>query len=744
MLEFLWLIPAAPLLGFALVGYLGITRRIGDRGAHTIAVGASALAFVLSLAAVIQYAGLPGDPGQRFAVTIADWMPLGDVFVKGWAPGTHAGQVHPLTVGWTFAIDNLTCVMLLVVTGIGTLIHVYATGYMKGERAYFKFFAYLNLFMAMMLTLVLAGNFMVLFVGWEGVGLCSYLLIGFYYDRMFDRESGMSCADCGRKAFVTNRIGDFGFILGVLLLLVTFGTFDFADITAAINAGSAGLYGSALLTGIGILLFVGATGKSAQIPLFVWLPDAMAGPTPVSALIHAATMVTAGVYMLSRMAALYWHAPGAMLLVAAVGCLTAVFAGSMGMAQYDIKKVLAYSTVSQLGYMFLGVGVGAFGAAVFHLVTHAFFKACLFLGAGSVISAAGHSNDMRHYGGLRKFMPLTARTFLIATLAISGFPFLSGFMSKDEILAKSLLSNHGVFGLWIVGTIGAVMTSFYMFRCYFMTFEGESRTPAGLKHHGEVRESPRAMTWVLAALAAGAIVVGFIGIPTGVTGLVHGPDINWLAHKLEPVVGARGVAAARPHGEGHGEAAVPGGHGVEHAAAVEHAAESGIAPGVVPEGARHPGLAGEWGLFLLAIAVFGSGFLIARNVFTGPPARAAALGERFALPRRLLYRKWFVDEAYEAALLGPFRRACDAFYAFDRWVVDGVVNGTARLTLLLAHVDAGIDRWGVDQAVDGVGALVTSGSRGLRRIQSGYVQSYAATVVVGAFVLVAAYVLFTR
>ncbi len=753
MLDFLWLIPALPLLGFCLCGLLGLTRRIGDKGAHTIAIAASGLAFLASVAAVFAYAGMPGEPGERFAVTIADWMPLGDVFVKGWAPGTHAGQVHPLTIGWTFAIDNLTCVMLLVVTGIGTLIHVYATGYMKGEKAYFKFFAYLNLFMSMMLTLVLAGNFMVMFVGWEGVGLCSYLLIGFYYDRMFDKESGMSCADCGRKAFVTNRIGDFGFMLGVLLLLVTFGTLDFAALTAAINAGSAGLYGTALLTGIGILLFVGATGKSAQIPLFVWLPDAMAGPTPVSALIHAATMVTAGVYMLSRMAALYWHAPGAMLVVAVVGCLTAVFAGSMGMAQYDIKKVLAYSTVSQLGYMFLGVGVGAFGAAVFHLVTHAFFKACLFLGAGSVISAAGHTNDMRHYGGLKKFMPVTSRTFLIATLAISGFPFLSGFMSKDEILAKTLLSNHGVLALWIAGTIGAVMTSFYMFRCYYMTFEGANRTPAELKHHGEVKESPKAMTWVLSTLAAGAIVVGFIGIPTGVTGLVHGPDVNWFAHKLAPVVGAQGVARARAHGAEHGTAAgdgetAPAGgaqprpHGDEGAAV--HAAAAGAPAHVIPEGAKHAGLAGEWGLFALAVAVFGTGLLVARNVFTGPPARAAALGERLALPRRLLHRKWFVDEAYQAGVLGPFRRLCDVFYAFDRWVIDGAVNGTARLTLLIAHVDAGIDRWGVDQAVNGVGALVKGGSRGLRRLQSGYVQSYAATVVVGAFVLVAAYVLFTR
>ncbi len=764
MLPYLWLIPVLPLAGFLLVGGLGITGKLSDRGAHRIAIAASALAFLVALSCVVdfsggvaKYASAPPSSGiratvqtaeqaERFALTVASWMPFGDTILRGWSPD-HAKHAV-LNVDWTFAIDALTCVMLLVVTGIGTLIHVYSTGYMQGERGYFRFFCYLNLFMSMMLTLVLAGNFAVMFVGWEGVGLCSYLLIGFYYDRVFDRESGMTCSDAGRKAFLTNRVGDFGFMLGVLLLMVTFGTLDFADIAAKINSSSAFWYGSGLLAGIGVLLFVGATGKSAQIPLYVWLPDAMAGPTPVSALIHAATMVTAGVYMLARMSALYWHAPAAMMVVAVVGCATAVFAGTMGTAQYDIKKVLAYSTVSQLGYMFLGVGVGAYGAAVFHLVTHAFFKACLFLGAGAVIARAGHSNDMRHYGGLRKFMPITAATFLVSTLAISGFPLLSGFMSKDEILAKALFSTRGSVWLWAFGTLGAVMTSFYMFRALYMTFYGSNRTPDELKGH--LGESPRAMTVVLQVLAAGAVLVGFLGVPEGVTKLVGAGDYNWFAHKLAPVVMARGIVAGGGHagGEEHGTAA-------EHMTIAGHAAAPeahGGAPlaaaadgSVLREGLRrHPSAGEEWGLFVLAGVVFLGGLAVARWSYGNDGRKAEELAPKLSYVRRLLHRKWFVDEVYGLVFLRPFAATCRLFSGVDRWAVDGAVNGTARTTLVLSWVQSAFDKWVVDLAVNAAGWFVKMGGWTLRRLQTGYVQSYAAVLVVGTFVLLAAYVLLAR
>ncbi len=387
----------------------------------------------------------------RFETTVGTWIPAGP-FV-----GSRLADADGfLRIDYGFQLDPLSAIMILVVTGVGFLIHVYSTGYMAHEEGYSRFFTYLNLFMGMMLVLVLANNFLLMFVGWEGVGLCSYLLIGFFTDRMFDAKSGMTCADAGRKAFITNRIGDFAFVIGVLLVLFFFHSADFSEVAAAINGHSVGLYGSFLMTAVGILLFLGACGKSAQIPLYVWLPDAMAGPTPVSALIHAATMVTAGVYMLARSSAIYWHAPGAMLVVAVVGLATAVFAATMGLAQNDIKKVLAYSTVSQLGLMFLGAGVGSFVASIFHLMTHAFFKACLFLGSGSVIHGMGGEQDIQKMGGLKRQMPVTYRTFLISTLAIAGIPPLAGFFSKDEIFVGALTSVRGHWLLWLFGLGGGL------------------------------------------------------------------------------------------------------------------------------------------------------------------------------------------------------------------------------------------------------------------------------------------------
>src|SRR4051812_17450428 len=465
-----------------------------------------------------------GGTREAFVHTYYTWVPAG----LG-----HAGNpIADFGVDFAFRIDPLSCTMLLIVTWIGFLIHVYATGYMSHETGYTRFFTYLNLFMFMMLLLVLGANYMVMFVGWEGVGLCSYLLIGFYYDKNF-------AADAGKKAFITNRIGDFGFILGVFLIFNTFGTSDYGKVFALVSTNPHAYAGIA--TAICLLLFVGACGKSAQIPLYVWLPDAMAGPTPVSALIHAATMVTAGVYMVVRSNPLFRLSPTAMGVVATVGALTAIFAATIGIAQNDIKKVLAYSTVSQLGYMFLAAGVGAFTAAIFHVMTHAFFKACLFLGAGSVIHGVGGEQDMRKMGGLRKYMPRTHWTMLVATIAIAGIPPLAGFFSKDEILAGAWGVNKL---LWLVGFLTAGITAFYMFRLYFMTFsgtyrgaqvegietsepehgghnlipdrrhldEGDEHLDKAHGHHVHAHaphESPWSMTGVLAILAILSIVGGF-------------------------------------------------------------------------------------------------------------------------------------------------------------------------------------------------------------------------------------------
>lgn len=469
----LWLIPLVPLLGFLLNGLFG--RRMAKPLISLIAVGSVALSFLYVL------------------LILSKLWPLNTLFAEHYFTWIQSGF---LQVGFDMSVDRLTAVMLLIVTGVGLLIHVYSIGYMAQEEGYWRFFSYLNLFMFFMLTLVLASNLLLLFVGWEGVGLCSYLLVGFYF-----RETWASNA--ANKAFIVNRIGDFGFMLGILLTVVAFHTLDFGRIAAAMSGMPAGAT-TGTITAIALLLFVGATGKSAQIPLYIWLPDAMAGPTPVSALIHAATMVTAGVYMVARMSFLYNHAPSAMTVVAVTGLLTAVFAATIGVTQNDIKKVFAYSTVSQLGYMFLGAGVGAYSASIFHVMTHAFFKALLFLGAGSVIHGLAGEQDLRHMGGLRKYMPITCITLLVASLAISGFPGFSGFFSKDAILSAAYV--HAPWMFW-VGAITASLTAFYVFRAFFMAFFGEYRG------HHHPHESPAVMTLpliVLALLAAGG---GFINIP---------------------------------------------------------------------------------------------------------------------------------------------------------------------------------------------------------------------------------------
>jgi NADH-quinone oxidoreductase subunit L len=503
----LWLIPVLPLAGAAINGFLG--KRSSRRAVTTVALVFCGAAFAWALLVAARFSSLE-LPYQEF---LAHWIRSGS-----------------FTADFAFYLDQLSLVMLLVVTGVGFLIHIYSVGYMWDDPGYYRFFSYLNLFMFFMLTLVLANNYLLMFIGWEGVGLASYLLIGFW----ITKDSAVSA---GKKAFIVNRIGDFGFLIGLFLLIKHFGSLNFTQVFTAVGALPAGVETDVLLATIGILLMVGAAGKSAQIPLYVWLPDAMEGPTPVSALIHAATMVTAGVYMVSRSHAIFERAPAALAVVAILGTLTALFAATIGIAQTDIKKVLAYSTVSQLGYMFMACGVGAFSDGIFHLMTHAFFKGLLFLAAGSVIHACGGEQDMRRMGGLRSFIPWTFLTMTIATLAIAGIPPLAGFWSKDEILWQAYSSPHGSWILWLIGIIAAFLTSFYMFRLWYMTFFGDYHG-AHVDEHGQVahhkdehdhglpHESPPVMLIPLMILAVLSLVGGFVGWG------------NHFEHFLAPVFGA--------------------------------------------------------------------------------------------------------------------------------------------------------------------------------------------------------------
>jgi NADH-quinone oxidoreductase subunit L len=670
------------------------------------------------LAAIVVWTYVSGGTEKPFEHVYYTWIPQG--------LGHAASGLADFAVNFAFRIDPLSCTMLLIVTWIGFLIHIYATGYMSHEKGYTRFFTYLNLFMFMMLLLVLGANYGVMFVGWEGVGLCSYLLIGFYYDKNF-------AADAGKKAFITNRIGDFGFVLGLFLIFNTFGSSDYTRVFAQISANPHAYSGVA--TAICLLLFVGACGKSAQIPLYVWLPDAMAGPTPVSALIHAATMVTAGVYMVVRSNALFRLSPTAMMVVATIGAATAIFAATIGLAQNDIKKVLAYSTVSQLGYMFLAAGVGAFTAAIFHVMTHAFFKACLFLGAGSVIHGCGGEQDMRKMGGLRKYMPRTHLTMLIATLAISGVPFFAGFYSKDEILAGAYAYAKPI---WIIGVITAGMTAFYMFRLYFMTFWGhyrgaevegiESSEPAhgghnlipdqrhldqGDEHsdkaHGhhvhshDPHESPLSMTGVLMVLALLSIVGGYVGWPAALGG----------AH---PTPFQRGLAPALPAlGEEHFE--------FHEAAQAE-----------------------ELILMAISVAVAGLGIFLAwrfykRDETWATPKRMAS---RFAFVHRVLENKYFVDDAYNATAIGGTLLLARILWWIDAYIIDGIVNLVRHVTVLLLGLGSStFDKYVVDGAVNGVAWTASKGSMALRKAQSGFVQNYA-LVMGGGIVLLAVVYLFLK
>src|SRR6202048_1564235 len=515
-LDHIWLVPLLPAFGAAIMFFFG--RKLQKVTVSAVCVGSVALAFVFSCCAVWQYTGYAHDnPGKPFEKIVYTWL------------GTDTGHMNYVKRDGTpaafhadagFLLDPLPSILLLFVTGVGTLIHIYATGYMAHEGGYYRFFGYLNLFMFSMLTLILGNNYVLMFVGWEGVGLCSYLLIGFY----FHRQSASTAAN---KAFIVNRIGDAGFLLGMFTIAWYFGSLRLTEITHMARSGHFAI-GDPIITAATLLLFVGACGKSAQLPLYVWLPDAMEGPTPVSALIHAATMVTAGVYMVARSNALFVLAPGSMKTMALIGAFTALFAASIALVQNDIKRVLAYSTVSQLGYMFLALGVGAFAAGAFHVFTHAFFKALLFLGAGSVIHAMSGEQDMRNMGDLRKRIPVTYWTMLIATLAITGIPPFAGFVSKDEILWQTWTSEHGAYRiLWFVGYATAVMTAFYMFRLVYLTFRGRPRMSHEVEHH--IHESPTSMTAPLIVLAMCSLFAGWLGWPHSLGGS------DRFAKFLEPV-----------------------------------------------------------------------------------------------------------------------------------------------------------------------------------------------------------------
>ena len=651
--DFIRWIVFLPLIGAIINGLLGakIQKSLGKGAIAVIACAPVVVAFGLAVTALFTLKGL--EPEKRFLIdNLYPWIQLGS-----------------LKVDMAFMIDPLSAVMILVVTGIGGLIHIYATGYMHDDNAFWRFFAYLNLFTAAMLILVLGDSLLLLFVGWEGVGLCSYALIGFWYQ---DHAN----ARAGNKAFIVNRVGDFGFVLGMFLLFWSLdaqghGTLTIREMVKwAATLQSQMIWGVPVVTLATLFLFVGATGKSAQIPLFVWLPDAMAGPTPVSALIHAATMVTAGVYMTARMNVFFSMAPLTLNVIAVIGVATALVAATIALTQYDIKKVLAYSTVSQLGYMFIGIGVGGYAAAVFHLMTHAFFKACLFLGAGSVIHAMHHEQDMRKMGGLKQWMPLTFITFFISVLAIAGFPPFAGFFSKDEILWLAASNEH--WGIWFFAVCGAGMTAFYMFRQLFMTFYGQFRGDHHTRDH--LHESPGVMTMPLVILAIGAVFAGFVGLP----GVLGGSQ---FAQWLEPVIHA---------------------HEAEHAS---HAL--------------------EWGLMALSVSVAGAGcflaYLMYRKEALSPDIFANLAGGGFY---RLFNNKWYLDEIYQVIFVNGTLLLANILSAFDKYVVDGIVNGAATLVRFLSWLNGLFDQYVIDGIVNAVADITFWIGNKLRRVQTGSINSY--------------------
>jgi NADH-quinone oxidoreductase subunit L len=639
------LIPLFPLLAVILNGLVG--RRYSHDVAHRLAWGSVGLSFLCTIGVFTDILRT-GTPREVIAY---QWIFGGD-----------------LTINLAYLVDPLTCIMLLVVTGVGFLIHVYSVGYMHGEGGFTRFFTYMNLFMVSMLLLVMGNNYVVLFIGWEGVGLCSYLLIGYYYDKV-------SAAKAASKAFVVNRIGDAGFLLAIFLIFTNFKTLDYTKVFAQVSQLS-----PEMATAIALCLLIGAVGKSAQLPLYTWLPDAMEGPTPVSALIHAATMVTAGVYMIVRNHAIFDLSPTAMTIVGVIGGLTALFAATIGLVQTDIKRVLAYSTVSQLGYMFLGCGIGAYTAAVFHLMTHAFFKALLFLTAGSVIHALSGEQDIRKMGGLSSKIPWTYRLFLIGTVAIAGIPPLAGFWSKDEILAHAFTHQHYL--LYAMAAIGALLTSFYMFRLIYLTFYGTSR----MDHHTEehVHESPMVMVGPLMALGVLSILGGFLGFP---------PEHGWLHQFLAPVAGTGG----------------------------EHDVSTGLV----------------LMLMMIATGIALLGWGLAHYFYSVNLSAPDRLAAKFQAAYRILLNKYYVDELYDLLWVEPTKKLGLLLDWFDRTVIDGLVRAVAQLAELVAAGSTWTEKHVIYGGINVVGYGNHLAARQWRQLQSGMVHHYAAIIVAGLFLLAA-------
>ncbi len=800
MHKYIWLVPLLPLAGAAINGLLGRKFSFSEKLIGGIAVGSIALSFLISLAAVYSYGfGSHSIWPNPYITTQGNftWIPGGAVRLstgareRAFAKDVEAGRVEPLewqkamavgtahettsaatgsvlNVEWSYQLDPLSSVFMLVVTGVGLCIFVFATGYVHGDTGYYRFFAYMGLFMFSMLVLVMGSNFLMMFVGWEGVGLCSYLLIGYYFNR---REA----ADASRKAFITNRIGDFGFALAIFGVIATFGTSQYTDVFAqAKNYPVEGLWQWGILSWIALGLFVGACGKSAQLPLHVWLPDAMAGPTPVSALIHAATMVTAGLYMVTRTNVIFQHSKTMMTAVALVGAATALFAATIGITQNDIKRVLAYSTVSQLGFMFMACGVGAFVIGIFHVMTHAFFKALMFLGAGSVIHGLHHEQDMRRMGGLKKYMPYTYLTFLAGWLAICGIIPFSGFWSKDAILWSAASTTEVTVGwiVWLVGTIAATCTAFYMTRLVAMTFWGKERFLNGHEHtpepavhmqdhktkghHAHVpHESPRSMVAPLVALAVLATIGGFVGVGPAfkfITGSEHpGGRLN-IVKFMDPVIwnpqtrefGKEHVAevghgAATPQpaaAETHVPAETPVPEPVESAAHdltgfnLAHSAEKALG--------SHT--ASEWLFIVISLAAAAVGILLGALFYVWRPYLPDIWATRLRPLYTASYNKYWVDEFYGWAITRRVMDAARAIYAFDSKVIDGVVNGSAWLTRLWSRITGLMDQYFVDGLVIAIAAFILRLMSPLfRAAQTGFTQNYALVMVLG---LVAAVALF--
>jgi NADH-quinone oxidoreductase subunit L len=704
-LDKFWIIPLFPAFGAAVMFFFG--RKLQKSAVSAVCVGVVALAFLWACGSVIQYtawAGAPEHFHRPFQKILYTWLGSDTGHLTYL---THNGTPADFHVDAGFLLDPLSAIWLLFVTSVGMLIHIYSTGYMAHEGGYYRFFGYLNLFMFSMLTLIMGNNYVVLFVGWEGVGLCSYLLIGFYFHRK-------SASDAANKAFIVNRIGDAGFLLGMFTLAWYFGSFRFTDINHLARSGQFQI-GDPVLTAAALLLFVGACGKSAQLPLYIWLPDAMEGPTPVSALIHAATMVTAGVYMVARSNAIFVLAPNAMKTVAIVGALTAIFAASIGLVQNDIKRVLAYSTVSQLGYMFLALGVGAFAAGVFHVFTHAFFKALLFLGSGSVIHAMSGEQDMRNMGDLHRRTPITHWTMFIATLAIAGiFPF-AGFFSKDEILWQSWSSQGGAYRLlWLIGVVTAFMTAFYMFRLMFLTFHGKPRMSHEVEHH--IHESPNSMTMPLVLLAVCSIFAGLLGVPHSLGGS------NRFEKYLEPVFAKEAAPVFRTEEPGQ------------------------LAAGKKEEEHTNPTEYTLMGLSLgLAVAGWGLAWKVYRDADKGYVEPLAAKAPPLY---RWMFNKYYVDEAYDYVFtgrrkLGGVRLGAmglgEASSWFDARIIDGTVNGAGWMTRAFSTLSMWWDKWIIDGLmVNGPAIVARMMSYPVKLIQWGLVQWYALIMVFGLLGFMAA------